>query len=70
MTPLIAYGPDVKIDDGTGHFTMRFVDPESGPANPYLLEGTITDREMDVGDQKLPRVRTVQSKLPACTFGK
>ena len=66
MAPLTAYGPNVQIDDRTGHFTMRFVDADLGDAGVYLLEGTLSDQELDIGGEKLPRVRTMVSKLPAC----
>ncbi len=71
MAPLLAFGPDVKVDDRTGHITMRFVDPEFGSAGTYLLEGTVTAQQMNlsssiVGSIKLPRITAFELKLSAC----
>jgi hypothetical protein len=64
--PLLAYGPDVKVDDRTGRIRMRFVDPEFGSDGVYVLEGTVTDQMMEISGQKLPRVTVFASKLSKC----
>lgn len=69
MAPLLAYGPDVKIDDRTGHITMRFMDADL--KQQYLLEGTVTDQQMELsglfeGPKTIPRVMTFAAKLLPC----
>jgi hypothetical protein len=64
--PLLAYGPDVKVDDRTGHITMRFVEPELGRNGVFLLEGTVTDRLMEISGERIPRVTKIPETLPKC----
>jgi hypothetical protein len=71
MAPLLAYGPDVKIDNVTGHIKVRFLDPEWAKAGEYIFEGTVTEQVIELsrtvgGYIKLPRVRALSRKLAAC----
>jgi hypothetical protein len=74
LEPLLAYGPDVKIDDSTGHIHMRFVDPAFEKDGIYLFEGVVSDDAMDVtsagyvGRLRLPRRRTFEATLRACRW--
>jgi hypothetical protein len=72
--PLLAYGPDVKIDNQTGRISLRFVDPEFtkfADGGAYTYEGLVTAEAMDlsggyVGTMHLPRVTTFDVKLHSC----
>lgn len=71
MAPLLAYGPNVKIDDRTGHVVLKFENydvPPDANVKPeaYLIEGTISDEVLIVGSKKLPRIRTPSKELPKC----
>jgi len=73
LAPLLAFGPaDVKVDERKGRISLRFVDPEIGPAaGTYVLDGTITDDELTVssnvaGALRMPRVRAFEAQLPKC----
>jgi hypothetical protein len=64
--PLLAFGPNVKIDDRSGHITMRFIDPDLGSTGVFVLEGTVTDRAMEVSGITIPRLLEFPTKLPTC----
>lgn len=71
MAPLMAYGPNLKIDDRSGHIYMRFVDPELGAAGVYVLEGQESTQGMTLtinmsGKLVLPRIAAPESTLSAC----
>lgn len=72
MAPLLAFGPAVKIDERSGHVSLRFVDPEFGKQGIYQFEGTISEDVVDirsegyVGHLLLPRVKNLPAKLPRC----
>lgn len=72
MAPVLAYGPDVKIDERSGHVSLRFVDPEFGKDGIFQFEGTVSDDALDIvsqgwlGHLHLPRIPSVPGKLPRC----
>lgn len=71
MAPLLAFGPDVIVNDRTGQVIMRFTDRGLLNVSTYILEGTVTEQEISLasnigGPVKLPRVTALESKLPMC----
>ncbi len=72
MAPLLAYGPDVKIDEPSGRVSLRFVDPEFGKNGIFTFEGTVSEDALDIssdgwmGHLLLPHIRNLPGKLPAC----
>ncbi|HTQ98873.1 MAG TPA: hypothetical protein VMH83_02740 [Candidatus Acidoferrum sp.] len=72
LAPLLAFGPDVEIDDQHGTISMHFVDPDfPGDAGKYELKGSVTAEELKLssnvaGDIHLPRRLREDGKLPKC----
>jgi len=73
MTPLLASGPDVKINYGTGKVLFRFSLLDSPTGKPEMIEfsGTITDERLTLKRQgqseiHLPRIIREKEKIPTC----
>jgi len=72
LAPLMAYGPDVKIDDHTGNIIMQFLDQElPADSGRYVLTGTLSAEALAIhsnvtGDQRLPRQLSEPARLPKC----